>query len=68
MIYEVRTYDLKPGAIPQAEEAFEEALPYRENIHRLPPSGIPILGHLTKLFMYGVMKIWKNVIGLGQKQ
>ncbi|GIT69180.1 MAG: hypothetical protein Ct9H300mP27_02840 [Chloroflexota bacterium] len=30
MIYEVRTYDLKPGAIPQAEEAFAEALPHRE--------------------------------------
>ena len=30
MIYEVRTYDLKPGAIPQAEEAFAEGLPYRE--------------------------------------
>ena len=30
MIYEVRTYDLKPGAVPQAEEAFAEALPHRE--------------------------------------
>ena len=30
MIYEVRTYDLKPRAIPQAEEAFAEALPHRE--------------------------------------
>ena len=30
MIYEVRTYDLKPGAVEQAEEAFAEALPYRE--------------------------------------
>ena len=30
MIYEVRTYDMKPGAVPQAEEAFAEALPYRE--------------------------------------
>ena len=30
MIYEVRTYDLKPGAISQAEDAFAEALPYRE--------------------------------------
>ena len=30
MIYEVRTYDLKPGAVAQAEEAFAEALPYRE--------------------------------------
>ena len=25
MIYEVRTYDLKPGAVEQAEEAFAEA-------------------------------------------
>ncbi|GIT45106.1 MAG: hypothetical protein Ct9H300mP11_30420 [Chloroflexota bacterium] len=32
MIYEVRTYDLKPGAIPQAEEAFAEALPHGRNI------------------------------------
>ena len=30
MIYEVRTYDLKPGTIPQTEEAFAEALPHRE--------------------------------------
>ena len=30
MIYEVRTYDMKPGAVPQAEEAFAEALPVRE--------------------------------------
>ncbi|MCH8298816.1 MAG: NIPSNAP family protein, partial [Chloroflexi bacterium] len=30
MIYEVRTYDLKPGAVPQAEEAFAEGLPHRE--------------------------------------
>ena len=30
MIYEVRTYDLQPGAIPQAEDAFAEALHHRE--------------------------------------
>ncbi len=30
MIYEVRTYDLKPGAVAQAEDAFAEALPHRE--------------------------------------
>jgi|TARA_B110000014_G_scaffold240696_2_gene208972 hypothetical protein len=30
MIYEVRTYDLKPRSIVQAEEAFAEALPHRE--------------------------------------
>ena len=43
MIYEVRTYDLKPGAVPQAEEAFAEALPHRENIVQSPPSGTPNL-------------------------
>ena len=30
MIYEVRTYDLKPGAVEQAEEAFAEGMPHRE--------------------------------------
>ena len=30
MIYEVRTYDLKPGAVEQAEEAFADGLPHRE--------------------------------------
>ena len=30
MIYEIRTYDLKPRATPPAEEAFAEALPHRE--------------------------------------
>ena len=35
MIYEVRTYDLRPGAVPQAEEAFAEALPHREKLSPL---------------------------------
>ena len=35
MIYEVRTYDLRPGAVPQAEEAFAEALPHREKFSPL---------------------------------
>ncbi|GIT43687.1 MAG: hypothetical protein Ct9H300mP11_16230 [Chloroflexota bacterium] len=35
MIYEVRTYDLKPGAVPQAEEAFAEALPHRKKLSPL---------------------------------
>ena len=30
MIYEVRTYDLKPGTVAQFEESFGEALPYRQ--------------------------------------
>jgi hypothetical protein len=29
MIYEVRTYTLKPGTVPQYEALFEAALPYR---------------------------------------
>ncbi|CAI8016389.1 Protein NipSnap homolog 1 [Geodia barretti] len=41
MIYEVRTYDMKPGAVPQAEEAFAEALPYREKYSPIAPSGTP---------------------------
>jgi len=35
LIYEVRTYDLRPGAVPQAEEAFAEALPHREKLSPL---------------------------------
>ncbi len=30
MIYELRTYDLKPGTVAQFEEAFGDALPYRQ--------------------------------------
>ena len=30
MIYEVRTYRLKPGSIPECEKRFAEALPHRE--------------------------------------
>ena len=35
MIYEVRTYTLKPGSTPQVEEAFAEALPHREKYSKL---------------------------------
>ena len=30
MIYEMRTYNLKPHAVPEFEKRFGEALPYRE--------------------------------------
>ena len=30
MIYEFRTYTLKPGGVPKFEEIFGEALPHRE--------------------------------------
>ena len=34
MIYEVRTYTLKPGSVPQFEEIFSAALPHRQNYSR----------------------------------
>jgi hypothetical protein len=35
MIYEVRTYVLKPGSVPQFEENFANALPHREKYSKL---------------------------------
>ncbi len=35
MIYEVRTYTLKPGTVAQFEKNFGEALPYREKYSKL---------------------------------
>ena len=35
MIYEVRTYTLKPGSVPQFEENFANALPHREKYSKL---------------------------------
>ena len=35
MIFEMRTYLLKPGTVPQAEEAFATALPPRIKLSRL---------------------------------
>jgi hypothetical protein len=35
MIYEVRTYGLKPGAVPGFEENFAKALPHREKYSKL---------------------------------
>ena len=35
MIYEVRTYVLKPGSVPEFEENFAKALPHREKYSKL---------------------------------
>ena len=35
MIYEFRTYTLKPGAVPEVEALFEERLPHREKFSKL---------------------------------
>ena len=35
MIYEMRTYDLRPGAVAEYEERFAQQLPYREKYSKL---------------------------------
>jgi hypothetical protein len=35
MIYEVRTYTLKPGSVAEAEKRFGEAVPYRDKYSKL---------------------------------
>lgn len=35
MIYEMRTYTLKPGTVPEFEERFAQALPHRQKYSRL---------------------------------
>ncbi|MDO8749596.1 MAG: NIPSNAP family protein [Dehalococcoidia bacterium] len=35
MIYEMRTYPLKPGTVPEFEERFGQALPHREKYSKL---------------------------------
>ena len=35
MIYEVRTYALKPGTVAEFEERFAESLPYRQKYSKL---------------------------------
>jgi hypothetical protein len=49
MIYEVRTYDLKPGTIPKAEEAFAEALPHRQKYSPLAAFWHTEIGPLNQI-------------------
>jgi hypothetical protein len=49
MIYEVRTYDLKPGTVPQAEEAFATALPHREKYSPLAAFWHTDIGPLNQI-------------------
>ena len=39
MIYEVRTYTLKPGTVPQAEQAFADKIAERVKSRRWRASG-----------------------------
>ena len=49
MIFEFRTYLLKPGTVPQAEEAFAVALPGREKLSRLGGFWRTEVGQLNKI-------------------
>ncbi len=53
MIYEVRTYDLKPGGVPIFEDAFAEALPHREKYSKLAAFFHTEIGPLNQ-----VIHIW----------
>jgi hypothetical protein len=53
MIYEVRTYDLKPGTVPQLEEKFGEALPHREKYSKLAAFWHTDIGPLNQ-----VIHVW----------
>lgn len=53
MIYEVRTYTLKPGAIPQWERHFEEALP-----NRVKHSPLAALWHTEMGPLNQVIHVW----------
>ncbi len=49
MIYEVRTYTLKPGSIPEAEKRFAEVLPHREKYSALGAFWHTELGPLNQI-------------------
>ncbi len=49
MIYEFRTYTLKPGAIPDVEALFEKALPHREKYSKLTAFWHTEIGMLNQI-------------------
>ena len=53
MIYEVRTYDLKPGTVAQFEENFGKALPVREKYSKLAAFWHTDIGPLNQ-----VIHVW----------
>ena len=53
MIYEVRTYTLKPGGVPQFEANFAEALPHREKYSKLAAFWHTEIGPLNQ-----VIHVW----------
>ena len=54
MIYEVRTYTLKPGSVAQFEENFGKALPHREKYSKLGGFWHTEIGPLTPATIKGL--------------
>ena len=54
MIYEVRTYTLKPGTVEQFEKNFAEALPYRQKYSKLSAFWHTDIGPLNQ-----VIHVWE---------
>ncbi len=53
MIYEVRTYSLKPGSVPEFEKRFGDALPHRERYSKLAAFWHTEIGPLNQ-----VIHVW----------
>ncbi len=53
MIYEMRTYDLKPGTVPEFEDRFAEALPHREKYSKMAAFWHTEIGPLNQ-----VIHVW----------
>ncbi|MBI2872884.1 MAG: NIPSNAP family protein [Chloroflexi bacterium] len=53
MIYEMRTYTLRPGAIAEFEKRFAESLPYREKYSKLTAFWHSEIGPLNQ-----VIHVW----------
>ncbi|GIT44696.1 MAG: hypothetical protein Ct9H300mP11_26320 [Chloroflexota bacterium] len=68
MIYEVRTYDLKPRAIPQAEEAFAGALASQGEIRPIAAFWHTEIGPLNQIIQFGLMRILRSAIRFGLLQ
>jgi hypothetical protein len=54
MIYEVRTYTLKPGSVPEFESRFEQRHPYREKYSKLGAFWHTEMGPLNQ-----VIHVWE---------
>ena len=54
MIYEVRTYTLKPGTVPEFESRFEQRHPHREKYSKLGAFWHTEMGPLNQ-----VIHIWE---------